>query len=510
MAASRAAPDRPAALPEVERNRLLRRVDWRFLLPRAVPDVSVCFSAGLLAQAVALVSGRIVDPAVLAPGECDLAVAVNPTAATLRQAWRALEPGGSLYVEWYAPWATSARQARRRLTDCGFETTACYVPWPWPAVSPARYWVPVEHSHAVRYFLAHRPLPRSRFASLARLIGRRIWHALWQIGWQAPLCMVARKPGPPPSSDDCAARLLVTVGYRADNKVVALVFAEGQAQPTLAIKQARDSGGDPDLRREAGVLRALEGRADSIGGIPRIAFCREVGGLLAVAETALHGVPALTQVTPTSYQSLAEQATRWQIALAGAPLRPAAANWWRPLVESAFDEFILEFGRVLDPVLVDRCRLLLSRLTTLPSVPEQRDFSPWNVLIDASGAFAVLDWESAELDGLPATDLIYFLTHLAFFVDGAYQSTRFRASYRASLDRQTLTGRVRGHCLAQYASAVGVHVDALPALAVATWMLHARAEYQRIVADNGDRPGAQILRQALFLGLWEEELRQAI
>jgi aminoglycoside phosphotransferase (APT) family kinase protein len=36
--------------------------------------------------------------------------------------------------------------------------------------------------------------------------------------------------------------------------------------------------------------------------------------------------------------------------------------------------------------------------------PEQRDFGPWNLLVTPAGQIAVLDWESAEVDGLPALD----------------------------------------------------------------------------------------------------------
>jgi aminoglycoside phosphotransferase (APT) family kinase protein len=128
------------------------------------------------------------------------------------------------------------------------------------------------------------------------------------------------------------------------------------------------------------------------------------------------------------------------------------------------------------------------------------------VLLTASGAIGVLDWESAEPQGLPALDLIYFLTYLAFFYDGAIKSGRFRESYRMARDGVGLTGKVFHSCLDRYAAAVGVDRAALPALRILAWMLHARSEHRRMVADVGGPPSAEMLRQSLFLGLWQEEL----
>ena len=61
----------------------------------------------------------------------------------------------------------------------------------------------------------------------------------------------------------------------------------------------------------------------------------------------------------------------------------------------------------------------------MPETFEHRDCSPWNLLVTTSGELAVLDWESAEQNGLPAIDLVYFLAYLAFFMDGAMKTGNF-------------------------------------------------------------------------------------
>src|SRR5438874_1880625 len=93
---------------EAARNWLLRRADWRFLLPGPRPAKSVCFARGGLAQAVALICDEVLEPGQEPPGECDLAVAVDPERAILGAAWAALQPGGAYYTEWYSPLAGGA------------------------------------------------------------------------------------------------------------------------------------------------------------------------------------------------------------------------------------------------------------------------------------------------------------------------------------------------------------------------------------------------------------------
>ena len=53
--------------PEAERNRLLRRVDWRFLLADPQPKRIICFAGRSMAEALRLIGGEVLD-ASPAPG----------------------------------------------------------------------------------------------------------------------------------------------------------------------------------------------------------------------------------------------------------------------------------------------------------------------------------------------------------------------------------------------------------------------------------------------------------
>jgi hypothetical protein len=138
-------------------------------------------------------------------------------------------------------------------------------------------------------------------------------------------------------------------------------------------------------------------------------------------------------------------------------------------------------------------RAILATLGDLPLVCEQRDCSPWNVLLDSAGELVILDWESAEPRGLPLLDLVYFLTYLMFFLDGAMESQRFTESYRAMLDPTTFTGRIVAECQLRYLTCVGLDSSVLRPLRLLTWLIHLRGHPRE-----------------LFVRLWEEELSHAI
>ncbi|MEP7359122.1 MAG: hypothetical protein ABI847_17860, partial [Anaerolineales bacterium] len=123
---------------------MLRRADWRFLLPEIAPSRAYCAADDALTQAVRAIAGQVTVTAAGAGAEFDLAVLQNPSPAGLRAAWAALKPGGSLYVEWtmFQPSGATAG----RLRAAGFEAVERY--WPWPSVEEPKAWLPLDAPHA--------------------------------------------------------------------------------------------------------------------------------------------------------------------------------------------------------------------------------------------------------------------------------------------------------------------------------------------------------------------------
>ncbi len=499
-------------MEEATRNRLLRRVDWRFLLPDPGAGAAriVCFTRGELRKAVELIAGELREPGTR-PGDNDLAIVVDPDDATLAAARTALRDGASLYGEWRSPFLT-ARALTDRLRRAGFSDVRCYRPW--PSLGATQAWLPVGSRGPRSYFLLHhRRLPGQRRALLLNIV-RYVARSLpgWA-GLPTTLCAVARTPTPEPRSEELDAGpaspgwhwLLLIRGPRSISKVIGLAFREGSRSPDLVAKIARIPEAAAGLAREAEALRLLAERPGGVPGVPRVHQVRTTPDRFTVMETPLSGAPLWSVLRPSRYRALALQATEWlsDLALgAGTPARSSPAR----VVQPALDRFGRMFGPIAGPGLLEQTREALAGLPPLPVVPEQRDFSPWNLFVTGDGRLAVLDWESADPEGLPALDLIYFLTYLAFFHDRAMKSGNFLDSYRTALDPATFTGRVQEECLARYGASLGISPSDVRRLRILTWVIHAPSEYRQFEADAGGTPSNDRLRGSLFFRLWEEEV----
>jgi hypothetical protein len=522
---------------EEARNRLLRRADWRFLLPDASPARTVCFVDGELSGATELISHRVLEAEALANCNCELAVAVDADAATLRSAWAALRPGGVCYTEWSRAgvWGTSA--VRQRLSGAGFESVTCFAPWPRPVRRLPSAWVPLEAAGPLRHLVTRGAAGRSWARRFLEGLRRAAWIVRTRLGQGSPICAVARKPsteaahhpggepapqpelleeirhrwegwglGPRPST---LSWILLTSGRRSINKVVRLVFA-GSDRPRLVLKMPRVAEAAAGLAREASVLRELQSSGREIRGVPKLLFEGVRAGVPTIVETALPGVPLPTRLRRETYRDLALLGTDWLVAFAGQAEAHPPTAWHSRLIDTTVGTFEASFGGVVDPGLVRESAAVLATLGPLPIVCEQRDFSPWNLLISSEEELQVLDWESAEPQGLPVMDLVYFTSHLAFYLAGARTPERCRECYRETLWASTFTGAVRQECQERYAERVGVRAADIAPLRLLCWMVHSRSEYRRFAADIGGVPQPTQLRQSLFLSLWEEELQDLL
>jgi len=516
---------------EEHRNKLLRRADWRFLLGNPWPKKSTCLSSGLLAQAVQAVSAQYISVDKVMPDECDLAVASNPDSSSLRNAWKALRSGGSFYSEWSSPLAGGTLRIRRRLEAAGFSNVVCYWPWPIPYFSPALFWLPLDAPQAVRYFMSSRPRPTNPLARAAHNVLKILWKVGQRTRLLAPICVTARKVDligrtASPSSPEgelygdwgdgksgCITGrfdyLMWTGGKRSINKVVLYLFTAGEEIPSLVVKLPRTPETVPALTHEAHILQALHARnSEAAARAPAILFLHEVNGMVALGETTVFGRPLYKVVNQGNTLGLAIKVTEWLASLAvGEPCRPRA-DWWDQLVEPALRDFEQAFSPVLDVSVFPNCRAILNRLDDLPSAFEHRDCSPWNLLVTTSGELVVLDWESAEQNGLPALDLVYFLAYLIFFLDRAMKTGNFTESYRRASDPETFTGHLQATCQQRYIECTGLDPAALHPLRLLAWLIHSRSEIRHLSADAGGALRPADLRRSLFYNLVLEELAQ--
>jgi hypothetical protein len=275
------------------------------------------------------------------------------------------------------------------------------------------------------------------------------------------------------------------------------------------VKFARVAAADAALAREAATLRLVERDRPGATRVPRLLAEGRRAGRHALAESAVHGEPLIAALSPASFERLAARVGEWLVNLSddGGGGRPRE-DWWQRLAGEPLARFEQNFGEVIAADSLARLREQLAAIGDLPEACEHRDCSPWNVVLDESGAPGLHDWESAEPHGLPGLDLAYFLANCAFILDDALETGRTRESYERLLDPTTPYGAVAAACAARYCERVGIAADDYARLRLLCWVIHSHSDHQHLTMAAAGPPSHEALRSSSFLGLLEAELER--
>jgi hypothetical protein len=531
LATSRA--DDPPASPA--------RLDWRFLLADPILDRVGYLGrreGGPLNPLRSL--ARTVD--VLEPcrgngraGVYDTVVACDPSDADLEWVAGQVKPGGALVVE--TPGGVRARRRGRRawwlapgpqriplrLSRLGFEDIRSY--WHWPSVDRCSRIIPIDDPTSLRYALARgggslkaralawlgRGLQRVGLLSLAvgsaSVIGRRspTSHAT---GTGAPGegAGAPRPGGSTPPGSTVVHDFLVSLGnrsgldlpsgarglsfvaltprFRNSSHLVFLLLPPGGSEALLVAKVPRDPGRCPKVEREANVLREIHAiRPAGFETIPRPIACEMFADRTILLETAMTG-RAMDRATVRGGVSRCCEATlTWLFELQTATRRAPASedDGFERLVERellAAERWLPGEGR-----LIEQTRELVQPLSGagLSLVLEHGDLGHPNLLLGPAGRVSVIDWELAELRGLPASDLFFFLAYVSRALEGAQSS----GSTLAALDRAFFGRRTWARSyVGRYARRLELPVETLTPLFVACWMRQLTGLARR-VANRG-------------------------
>lgn len=285
--------------------------------------------------------------------------------------------------------------------------------------------------------------------------------------------------------------VMMTPRFRASSHVVFLLLPREWPEPVLVAKVPRLAGTSASVTREAGNLREIQGsRPGGFDSIPRVIAFEMIGGHQTLVETALVGRPMDPGIVRRDVESCCQAVTRWLVEVQQATHLPAESgdDWLARLVEQPLRYFERVFPLTPgEEELLAQTWQWIERLrpARVPLVCEHGDLSHPNIFLLNNGEAAVVDWELAEPRGLPACDLFFFLTYVAFARSGARKpGSHLPAFHNAFFGPAAWTRPY----VADYARQMGLSSLTLISLFVLSW---ARYMANLLLRLNGGEAGAE-------------------
>ncbi|GEM_PF-648454 len=281
--------------------------------------------------------------------------------------------------------------------------------------------------------------------------------------------------------------VMMTPRFRASSHVIVFVLAAGRTEPVLVVKLPRLPGDNDRLDREVANLHvANRARAEDDASIPRVIAYEDFHQHRLLIETAVPGRPMSPAIVRMQPELCTEAPASWllNLHLASAIRGAKHEDWFERLVENPLQQLkkmlpvSADDGRLIDQTLA---MLYPFRDSEVPLVMEHGDFSAPNILQDENGRAGVVDWELAEPQGLPAADLFFFLTYIAF----ARQNARKNADYLKAF-QQAFFGPKAWACpyVARYRERLNLAPELMAPLFVATWGRYVAGLVVRLQESN--------------------------
>ncbi len=310
------------------------------------------------------------------------------------------------------------------------------------------------------------------------------------------------------------ACVLATPRFRASSHVIFFVLEKNNTAPILVAKVPRLPGDHARLDREASNLRAASAaKPNDCEAIPRVIAYEAFHQHMLLIETALHGAPMKPALVQRRPKQCLEAGMAWLIDFHGATAHANATvhDWFALLIEQP----IRHFQSLLPPMAeelgwLEEVLALAEGLRgqTLPLVLSHEDLSHPNILLTAADRAQVVDWELAEPHGLPALDLFFFLTYIAFARRGARKNAEYLMAFEEAFFGTQAWAK---EYIVRYAESLQVPARALPALFVLSWTryligLVTRLHEQNETVFHLDHDTLKWLRHNRYYTLWRSAL----
>ena len=271
---------------------------------------------------------------------------------------------------------------------------------------------------------------------------------------------------------DEISSLFITPRFQASGHILVFVLSPRYAAPVYVIKMPRVKGDHLRLDREVRSLRAVHSlKSGGFDSVPKVVAYEDFKGLRLLVQTALPGQPMKPAFVRKHPKACLEVMSDWLINMQRSSSSRSSfdLSWYHRLVEMPLS-FVknkipnLVKGHYLD--CTENAGKILGAMD-IPLVFEHGDMSSPNILMAPDKRPGVVDWELAEIKGLPAVDLFFFLTYVAFSRHRARRlKDQLAAFHKAFFTTKAWTTPYIQTCINE----IGLPKEALRPLFVMCWM----------------------------------------
>jgi hypothetical protein len=200
---------------------------------------------------------------------------------------------------------------------------------------------------------------------------------------------------------------------------------------------------------------------------PGIVGRASVDGLPVTVETAVPGRPLHVELASgRDCTDVVAAIADWIVELGEATRAAPAAL--APEIERLDEDVLPPWAGAGAPAGLARA------LPPVPAVLQHNDIGCWNVHVDG-GEFAVVDWESSRIAGLPLWDLLYFLTDALAEVSAHSGGFGKEHAVPRLLRGELTASQILFERLADAAERLDVPAVAVGPIATLAWLEHARS-----------------------------------
>ncbi len=532
-------------------NKLLRRVDWRFLVGAPSFKNIKCFSNGSIHESLELISDFSIDNSTNSDtGKYELAVAIDPDQSTITQAYDSLSEDGILYAEFSLNRLSSYQKYSSNLKSSGFNHIDFYLPIPPPSESATQLWIPLSSKQAINFTLTL--LQQNSLLSKSRKISAQVKKLTWKffpsLIMKHPILMfpsrsnitviaIAKKTSRNNMNSHTEivdgtslnniisntirhilkqlqlnyqekelSKLMITVGRFLGSKVILAIFSYDRQDPLLMLKIPRAQQSILPLKNELEIINELNRYIPLEGSIPKMLYSPRNEINFFTAQTYLSGTIIPLARTPKKDKQIVSSVTSLLVSLADCTKHEPEGDWKKQLIHSRINSTRKMLESVVNSKFLDLSLYYLDRIEVSHLVCEHRDLNPRNMLITKNNEVRIFDWETAERHGLPLADLIYFITFYCFYATHAWESKQFTKIYKDMVDGSSVIHKIYTESINQYTSELLIDKSMVQHMRLYTWVNSAISDIESIIKGENNKIKPKKINKNLYVNLWEIEL----